>query len=128
MSRAIVRPVYRSECDQYLARYLAHGGAFEAFAADGSIHWRHDNRIMRLVDRTRFTRPMVYTVSGYTGEQTGQKSGSFTLTLAHCDPSKDVIPWTGNTIIESMKVIFRRRIPRQNIPRWLAEGVPDGQP
>lgn len=116
---AELRGVYKSECGQYICRMLRWGGHFEAWTLNGEIHWRHDNRIRTWKDQGKFKYPMAYAIGGYSAEKTGQKSGSFTLNLLHCDTAKEVEPFRGNTIIESLDVVFRRKVPIQNIPRWL---------
>lgn len=112
---------WRSECGGYLCRPFG-GGNFEAWTADGSLHWRNDNRINTWADQKRFRHPMAYCVGGYSAEKTGQKTGSFTLNLLHCDVTKLVEPFRGNTIIDSMDVVFRRKIPPQNLPKWIRGG------
>ena len=116
--------IYKSECGQYLCRSVSTstGGNYEAWSIDGCIHWRHDNRIRTWADEKKFNRPMAYCVGGYSCEKTGQKKGSFTLSLLHCDTTKVLKPFSGNTIIESIEVVFRRKVPVQNVPKWLSEG------
>jgi hypothetical protein len=119
------RPVYKSDCGRYLCRPVNRhggGGTYEAWTIDGCIHWRDDNRIRTWADEKRMY-PMVYSVGGYSATLTGQKPGSFTLNLLHCDVSKVVIPGLGNTIIESLDIVFRRKVPPQNVPHWLKDEV-----
>jgi hypothetical protein len=110
---------FKSECGLYICRYIGHGGSYEAWTVDGRIHWRHDNRIQTWVDQEKYNHPMAYSVGGYSAEKLGQKRGSFTLTLLHCDTEKVVIPYRGNTVIKSLRIVFRRKIPAQHIPKWL---------
>jgi len=114
-----MKQLFLSECGKYLCRLTQGGGCFEAWTIDGCIHWEDDRRIRTWADQAKFRRPMVYAVGGYSAEMTGQKRGSFTLNLLHCDVTKEIIAGTGNTIIESLDVVFRRKIPPQNTPRWL---------
>lgn len=107
-----------SECGGYLCRSLS-GGHFEAWTIDGCIHWRNDNRLRTSKDLHPYRHPMAYSVGGYSAEQTGQKPGSFTLNLMHCDTTQEIIPFRGNTIIESLAVVFRKKVPMQHVPRWL---------
>jgi hypothetical protein len=112
--------LYKSECGEYLCR-LPFGeswGNFEAWTADGKTHWLNDDRIKTWDDREKHKNPLPYCVGGYSAEMTGQKKDSFTLTLLQCDPSKEVEPFTGNTIIEKRYVVFRRRVPSIFMPRW----------
>lgn len=110
---------YKSECGQYLCRVVESWGHFEVWSVDGCIHWRHDNRYQRWADEKKYNRPMVYAVGGFNAEKNGQKKGSFTLTLLHCDTTKVIEPFKGNTILESLDVVFRRKIPIQNVPKWI---------
>jgi hypothetical protein len=111
--------IYRSECDAYVCHWLGQGGAYEAWTIDGDIHWHHDDRIQKRGDCERYPYPLDSMVVAYSAERYDQKQGSFTLRLAHCDPSKVIVPWTGNTILEQREVVFRRRVPWQQTPRWL---------
>jgi hypothetical protein len=112
---------FKSECGRFLCRYLGTGGNYEAWTADGCIHWRHDNRIQTWADQEKYKYPMVYSVGGYSAEKVGQKKGSFTLTLLHCDTTKAIEPFKGNTIIESVDIVFRRKVPAQHVPKWLRD-------
>jgi hypothetical protein len=117
------RTLYKSECGQYFCRVSPRGwGNFEAWTLDGSLHWRDDNRHFTWADEGRYRHPMAYAVGAFSAETTGQKSGSFTLTLLHCDVAKEIQPYQGNTIIESLDVVFRRKVPPQHQPKWLREG------
>ena len=109
---------FKSECGNYLCRSLG-GGTFEAWTADGSIHWRNDNRARTWADAAKPCHPLERCTGGYSAETIGQKKGSFTLQLLHCDTSKIIEAYKGNTIIEQVSVIFRRKIPPQNVPHWL---------
>jgi hypothetical protein len=111
---------YKSDCGKYICRDTG-GCNFEAWTVDGCFHWRNDNRVRTLGDLPTYVHPMVYAVGGYSGERTGQREGSFTLTLLHCDPSKTIEPYKGNTIIESLDAVFRRKVPMQHVPHWLKE-------
>ena len=114
--------VYKSECGEYLCRSVNGGGwPYEAWTIDGCLHWRNDNRINTREDVERYNRPMAYCVGGFSAEKNDQKSGSFTLQLLHCDTAKVIEPLKGNTIIEKIDVVFRRKVPPQNVPRWLRE-------
>lgn len=124
-----MRTVFLSECGGYLCRVSDRGrGNYEAWTRDGSIHWRDDNRYRTFKDSVRI-HPMAYAVGGFSAEKTGQKKNSFTLTLLHCDVKQIIEPFTGNTIIESIDVVFRRKIPAQNVPFWLGRStsVPPGE-
>lgn len=111
--------LYKSECGGYLCRAPRRWGSFEAWTIDGSIHWRDDDRIKCFADEKTAPHPLEYCTGGFSARTTGQKKGSFTVTLLHCDTSKIIVPWTGNTVIESRDVVFRRRVPHQNWPRFL---------
>jgi hypothetical protein len=113
------RAVFKSECGRYLCRSTREGGQFEAWLSDGSIHWQDDDRIEAWVDEKKFRHPLEYNVGGYSAEKTGQKKGSFTLTLLHCDTTMEIVPFKGNTIIESVDVVFLRKVPPQNTPGWM---------
>jgi hypothetical protein len=113
------RPVFRSECGQYLCRWLGDGGQFEAWTVDGARHWGNDCRIRTWADAERPCHPMDFSVGGYSATKTGQKKGSFTLYLLHCDITKFVEAYRGNTIIENLSIVFRRKIPPQNVPHWI---------
>src|SRR5690348_6254239 len=110
---------FKSECGEYLCRYVGHGGSYEAWTADGCIHWRHDNRIRTWADQDKYNHPMAYAVGAFSAERVGQKKGSFTLNLLHCDTTKVIEPFKGNTVLESVNIVFRRKIPFQQLPRWL---------
>lgn len=110
---------YLSECGKYICRYLGDGGKFEAWTIDGSRHWRHDNRIRTWKDSEQPRHPMDFAVGGYSATMDGQKKGSFTLKLLHCDVTKIIEAGSGNTIIEALDVVFRRKVPPQNIPHWI---------
>jgi hypothetical protein len=119
---------YLSECGQYICRKRNSGGLYEAWTRDGARHWRDDNRIKTWKQSAIPMHPMDFAVGGYSAEQTGQKKGSFTLNLLHCDVTKFVEPFRGNTIIESLDVVFRRKIPAQNIPHWLKDSATEPRP
>ena len=103
--------VFRSECGVYLCRFLGSCN-FEAWTADGETHWANDDRPER-----EYTLPLV--VGGYSAEMIGQKKNSFTLYLLRCDPTIKIIPFRGNTVIESLHIVFRRRVPWMHVPRWM---------
>lgn len=111
--------IYRSECDAYLCHLVGWGGDYEAWTIDGGMHWHNDDRLQKQGDRERYPCPLEYMVIGYSAAKYDQKKGSFTLRLAHCDPTQPIVPWTGNTILEQREVVFRRRVPWQQTPRWL---------
>lgn len=115
---------YKSEDGNYLCRSVRGGGwPYEAWTIDGSIHWRNDNRIRTSGDAERYRHPMAYCVGGYSCQQTGQKKGSFTLDLLHCDTTKIIEPGKGNTVLETLEVVFRRKVPLQHVPKWLKEAL-----
>lgn len=109
--------IYKSECGRYLCRAPRMWGSFEAWDIDGLTHWRDDDRVKSWDDPP--LHPFEYCSGGFQAEMTGQKKGSFTVTLLHCDTHKLIEPWTGNTVIEQQDVVFRRKIPRQNWPKFL---------
>jgi hypothetical protein len=111
---------YKSECDEYLCRYLGFGH-YEAWTIDGEIHWVHDDRVKTWEDEKKRMHPLPFCVGGYSAEKTGQKKGSFTVTLLRCDVKKYIKPWTGNTVIESLDIVFRRKVQSTHTPRWLKE-------
>jgi hypothetical protein len=111
--------IYKSECGRYLCRATRSWGNFEVWTTDGSIHWRDDDRIKTWADQALDWHPFEYCTGGFSARMTGQKKGSFTVTLLHCDTRKVIIPWTGNTVIEKEDVVFRRQVPRQNRPKFL---------
>lgn len=111
--------VFLSECGNYICRSVRWGGHFEAWTIDGSIHWRDDDRYCRTLKLKYLEFPMERAIGGYSAEKTGQKSGSFTLNLLRCDTTKRIEPLTGNTVIESLDVVFRRKVPPQNVPKWI---------
>jgi len=114
-----IKRVFLSECGMYLCRYLGDGAQFEAWTRDGARHWRHDNRVRTWKESAEARHPMDFSVGGYSAEKTGQKKGSFTLSLLHCDITKFVEPFKGNTVIESLDIVFRRKVPPQNVPHWI---------
>jgi hypothetical protein len=89
------------------------------FPVSSAIHWVYDDRIKTWADEAKRRHPLRYIVGGYSAEKMGQKKGSFTLTLLHCNVKKYVKRWTGNTVIESRDIVFRRKIQATHIPRWL---------
>lgn len=101
--------LYRSECGKFLCR-MHGGGCGEAWTADGKTHWVNDT--------SNSNRPQPFCVGGYSCAMNGQKKGSFTLNLLRCNPRKKIIPLTGNTIIESQDVVFRKMVPGIHMPRW----------
>jgi hypothetical protein len=101
--------LFRSDCGKFLCR-LSGGGCGEAWTVDGKTHWINDT--------SNPVRPAPYCVGAYSCEKLGQKKGSFTLNLLRCNTRKKIIPLTGNTIIESQDVVFRRRVPGIHMPRW----------
>lgn len=115
---------YKSEDGNYICRSV-HGGGwpYEVWTTDGCLHWRNDNRMKTWADEQKFNHPMAYCVGGFSAELTGQKPGSFTLDLLHCDTTKVVQPLKGNTVIESLAIVFRRKVPLQNVPVWLKESL-----
>lgn len=114
--------VYLSECGNYFCRSVNGGGwPYEAWTIDGCLHWRNDNRVKTWADQKKFNHPMAYCVTAYHAELSDQKPGSFTLSLTHCDTTKVIEIGKGNTIIEDLGVVFRRKVPPQNVPKWLKE-------
>jgi hypothetical protein len=115
------RNLFRSECGGFFCRASATRGwgSFEVWSADGKTHWRCDDRIKCWADNELAWHPFEFCTGGFSAEKMGQKAGSFTVTLLHCDTGKVIIPWTGNTVIESRDVVFRRRVPPQNWPKFL---------
>lgn len=95
---------------------------------DGSIHWRDDDRIKCWSDNEIEWHPFEYCTGGFSARVDGQKQGSFTVTLLRCDISKVIVPWTGNTVIEKLDVVFRRRVPPQNLPKFLRQIKRDDYP
>lgn len=111
--------LYKSECGEYYCRFLDNGLSHaEAWTCDGGAHWLNDDRIKTWDDAKVPRYPLEYAVGGYSAQMTGQKKGSFTLHLLRCDTSKIIEPYTGNTIIETRDVVFRRRVPSIHMPRW----------
>ncbi len=111
--------IYKSECGGYLCRAPRCWGSFEAWTIDGLIHWRQDDRIKTWDDNNLDWHPFEYCTGGFSAQMTGQKKGSFTVTLLHCDTSIVIVPWTGNTVVEKQDIVFRRRVPHQNWPKFL---------
>jgi hypothetical protein len=114
--------MYLSECGRYVCRPVNRhggGGTYEAWTADGSIHWRDDNRVLTWADADKPRHPMAYAVGGYSATKTGQKKGSFTLDLLHCDTAMFVKAYTGNTVIESLHIVFRRKIQSNHEAAWM---------
>lgn len=114
-----MRALYKSECGGYLCRVTRCWGNFEAWSIDGLIHWRDDDRIKAWEDHELDWYPFEYCTGGFSAEKTGQKSGSFTVSLLRCDTQKIFIPWTGNTVIERREIVFRRKVAPQNYPKFL---------
>lgn len=109
-----------SECGGYVCR-VAPGdswGSFEAWTVDGSIHWENDQRIKTWEDAREPRHPLPFGVGGYSATKTGQKKGSFTLNLLRCDTTMIIEPYKGNTIIESLDVVFRRKVPAGHYAAW----------
>jgi hypothetical protein len=114
------KTIYKSECGRYLCRVASRGwGCFEAWTVDGSIHWLSDDRIRTFDDEKLDWHPFEYCTGGFSARMTGQKKGAFTVTLLRCDPNNIIVPWTGNTVVEKQDIVFRRKIPRQNWPKFL---------
>jgi len=111
--------MYLSECGQYICRRLDGCATYEAWTIDGALHWRNDARIHTWAEAAQPRHPMAYAVGGWSCATTGQKKGSFTLSLLHCDHTKFVDAYKGNTIIESLHIVFRRKIQANHIPAWL---------
>lgn len=111
--------IYKSECGGFLCRATRQWGNFEVFTADGSTHWRDDDRFKTFADERAALKALPYCTGGFSAQKTGQKKGSFTITILNCDAAKAIIPWTGNTVTEQRDVIFRRRVPKQNWPKFL---------
>lgn len=101
---------YLSECGRYVCRVTTSWGSFEAWTVDGLVHWQDDDRVRTWEDARKPMHPLPYGVGGYSATITGQKKGSFTLTLLRCDVNKIIEPFKGNTIIESLDVVFRRKL------------------
>ena len=115
----VIGAVYKSECGRYLCRPVGSWGRFEAWTADGSIHWRRDDRVKTWADAKKRRHPYQFCTGGFSAEEMGQKAGSFTVILLQCNQKKFIKPGTGNTVIERIDVVFRRKVPPQNYPRWL---------
>ena len=109
--------VHLSECGKYYAvRFRKESTPSEAWSRDGKIHWVDGPRSTSWTDR-HFAVP--YMVGGWSSEMPGQKAGSFTLRLLCCDARKIIEPFTGNTIIDQFDCVFRRKVPAQNVPKFL---------
>ena len=113
---------FRSECGAYICRSFGNG-RYEAWLTDGSLHWVDDDRVKTWEDAKRPMHPLPYGVGGYSARLTGQKPGSFTLNLLHCDVTKFIEPYKGNTIIEARDIVFRRKVRVIHLPKWLKEQV-----
>ena len=109
---------FLSECGTYVCRAIPGLGCdFEAWTIDGLIHWENDDRIQTWEDARKPRHPLPYAVGGYSAEKIGQKPRSFTLSLLHCDTAKIIDPYRGNTILEKVDVVFRRRL------RWIPKAL-----
>ncbi len=113
--------LFISDCGGYYARDLGNA-YFEAWTENGTIHWRENNR------RPICEYPMVYSIGGYSCQKLGQKKGSFTLSLLHCDPSVKIITFMGNTIIDEKDVVFRRKVQSNHVKAVLKKiGAAEGR-
>jgi hypothetical protein len=79
------------------------------WTSNGCIHWREDSR------RPLCEYPIVYCVGGYSCQKNGQKKGSFTINLLHCDTSIKILTLKGNTIIDQKDVVFRRKVQSNHV-------------
>jgi hypothetical protein len=112
--------MYLSECGGYVCRVIEGCSCdYEAWTVDGAIHWQHDNRVKTWKDAKKRRHPLPYSVGGWAAMRTGQKKGSFTLHLLHCDARKYIKPFAGNTVIESRDIVFRRKVPSHHVASWL---------
>jgi hypothetical protein len=100
--------LFISDCGGYYCRALGNAH-FEVWTSNGTIHWREDSR------RPLCEYPIVYCVGGYSCQKKGQKEGSFTLNLLHCDTQIKILVFKGNTIIDQKDVVFRRRIQSNHV-------------
>ena len=108
-----------SECGKYICRHLQGIANYEAWTVDGSTYWRHDDRVKTWEDARKRRHPYEYSVGGWSCRKPKQKPGSFTLNLLHYDRRKYIKPLTGNTIIESIYVVFRRKVPSGHTRAWV---------
>jgi len=103
--------IWVSACGQYYARQSWHPDT-EVFTQDGRV-WRSGEasenytppRAVGGINRSYFTRKEIY-------------KGCFKPTLCELDPSVKIIPCTGNAVISSQEVTFRKMIPAIFMPRW----------
>lgn len=80
--------VFLSDCGEYLCRRIDGAGRYEAWTRDGAIHWRWDNRIRTWADARKPRRPMAFCVGRYSSQMSGQKRGTFTLSLTAIEAAK----------------------------------------
>ena len=112
--------LFISDCGGYYARDLG-GCNFEVWTSNGCIHYRDENR------RPMCEYPMVYQLGGYSCTKLGQKKGSFTLNLLHCNTSIKIITFSGNTIIDKKDVVFRRKVQSNHVKAVLRKiGAAEG--
>ena len=111
--------MYLSECGNYICRAVKGVANYEAWTIDGAFHWVHDGRVRTWEDAAKRRHPLPYCIGGWSCEKIGQKPGSFTLDLLHCDTSEYIKPFSGNVIIESVQVVFRRKIQANHQAAWL---------
>lgn len=110
--------LYLSDCGQFICRHIGPCGVFEAWTIDGRTHYQHDGRVKTWDDAKKPRRALRFCVGGYSATLCDQKKGTFNLDLCECNPRKIIKPLTGNTIVRTQLIAFRRRIPRAHWNKW----------
>lgn len=110
--------MYWSECGEYVL--VAEGGVHDGtvYLKDGSRMWIHDRRVKTWDDAKIPRKALPFCIGGYSCQKTGEKKGTFTINLLECDTEKFIEAWTGNTVIRSLNVKFRRKIPSNHHSAW----------
>jgi hypothetical protein len=112
--------MFLSDCGEYiLITKSGHGSSYsDVYLRDGSRHWVHDERVKTWKDAKVPRKALPFCIGGYSCTKNGEKKGTFTVTLLDCNTEKEIVPWTGNTVIQSLDVKFRRKIPSNHYAAW----------
>ena len=104
-----------SDCGEYVC--VNNGQTIDVIAADGSRVWLTDRTMYEGFDDPRLLRAQIkFRVGAVSNNSRTTKRGryipDYTITLAELAPDVEIEPYTGNAVVESKTLRFRRVIKR----------------
>ena len=107
--------ILASDCREYVC--VNNGQNFDVIAADGSRVWLTDRTMYEGFDDPRLLRAQIKFQVGAMSNNSritmrGRYIPDYTITLVELDPDVEIEPYTGNAVVESKTLRFRRVIKR----------------